>query len=64
MSQCLKTTNFQFAKHLNEIPEFWVGICMGGTLKTRSFVISSTKLSLNTKSLNKSAISLFYDEIR
>jgi hypothetical protein len=28
---------------------FWVGICMGGTLKTLRFVISSTKLSLEYK---------------
>jgi hypothetical protein len=28
---------------------FWVGICMAGTLKTQSFVISSTKLSLKYK---------------
>jgi hypothetical protein len=28
---------------------FWVGICMGGTLKTQSFVISSTKLSFKYK---------------
>jgi hypothetical protein len=28
---------------------FWVGICMGGTLKTQSFIISSTKLSFKYK---------------
>jgi hypothetical protein len=28
---------------------FWVGICMGGTLKTQSFAISSTKLSFKYK---------------
>jgi hypothetical protein len=28
---------------------FWVGICMGGSLKTQSLVISSTKLSFKYK---------------
>jgi hypothetical protein len=41
---------------------FWVGICMGGTLKTQSFLIALSYL-LNTKSLNKLPSVLFFGEI-
>jgi hypothetical protein len=44
---------------------FWVGICMGGTLKTQSFVISSIKLTLKYKIAEQKVLSdLFYGEIR
>jgi hypothetical protein len=35
---------------------FWVLTCMGGTLKTQRFVISSTKLFFKYKIAEKSAI--------